>query len=334
MAYRIILRRDGSTNWESQNPVLLLGEPGYETDTGKFKIGNGVSTWSDLDYYIGATGGTGATGSVGATGATGSAGATGATGSAGATGATGSAGATGSVGATGPAGVGGALGYWGSFWSTQTQSSAGVTAANVMTFNNTDTDSNGVSVVSNSRLTFSNSGVYNIQFSAQLDRTSGTGTDTIDIWFSKNGTNLPDSNTRITVSGSAEQAKNVAAWNYQLELNAGDYVQIYWTSPDANIALVYGAPSSNPTRPAIPSVIATAQQVMYTQVGPTGATGAGGTGPNTFYGNQTIVGGTSGTLILTGYTVLNFADDSSAASGGIPLGGVYHNSGTLRIRIT
>lgn len=319
MAYRIILRRDGSTNWESQNPVLLSGEPGYETDTGKFKIGDGVTSWSNLNYYIGATGGTGATGSVGVTGATGSVGATG---------------STGSVGETGPAGVGGALGYWGSFWSTQTQDSAGVTAANVMTFNNTDSDSNGVSIVSNSRLTFSNTGVYNIQFSAQLDRTSGTGTDTIDIWFSKNGNNISDSNTRVTVAGSASQAKAIAAWNYQLELNAGDYIEIYWTSPDANIALVYAAPSSNPTRPAIPSVIATAQQVMYTQVGPTGATGAGGTGPNTFYGNQTIVGGTSGTLILSGYSTLDFPDDPSAATGGVPLGGIYHNNGALRIRIT
>ena len=141
MAYRIILRRDGSTNWESQNPVLLLGEPGYETDTGKFKIGDGSSMWSDLDYYVGATGGTGATGATGVTGP------------------------TGATGVTGP-------------------------------------------------------------------------------------------------------------------------------------------------------------------------TGAAGTGPNTFYGNQTIVGGTSGTLILSGYSVLNFPDDPSAATGGVPLGGVYHNAGALRIRIS
>ena len=141
MAYRIILRRDGSTNWESQNPVLLLGEPGYETDTGKFKIGDGSSMWSDLDYYVGATGGTGATGATGVTGP------------------------TGSIGVTGP-------------------------------------------------------------------------------------------------------------------------------------------------------------------------TGAGGTGANTFYGNQTIVGGTTGTLIIAGYSVLNFSSDANAATGGVPLGGVYHNAGSLRIRIS
>ena len=50
MAYRITLRRDTSTNWTSNNPVLLSGEPGFETDLGGFKIVNGSSTWSDLLY--------------------------------------------------------------------------------------------------------------------------------------------------------------------------------------------------------------------------------------------------------------------------------------------
>jgi hypothetical protein len=77
MAYRIILRRDTAQNWESNNPVLLSGEPGYETDSNKFKIGNGSSTWTNLAYYAGATGGTGATGPIGITGATGATGATG-----------------------------------------------------------------------------------------------------------------------------------------------------------------------------------------------------------------------------------------------------------------
>lgn len=71
MAYRIILRRDTAQNWESNDPVLLAGEPGYETDSNKFKIGNGSSTWTNLNYYVGGTGDIGPTGPVGATGATG-----------------------------------------------------------------------------------------------------------------------------------------------------------------------------------------------------------------------------------------------------------------------
>lgn len=42
---------DTSYNWSKYNPVLLLGEIGYETDTGKFKIGNGHSTWEDIEYF-------------------------------------------------------------------------------------------------------------------------------------------------------------------------------------------------------------------------------------------------------------------------------------------
>jgi len=51
MAYRILLRRDSSENWSTSNTVLMAGEPGYVTDTGKLKIGDGTSTWADLSYY-------------------------------------------------------------------------------------------------------------------------------------------------------------------------------------------------------------------------------------------------------------------------------------------
>ena len=50
MPYRILLRRDTSIQWEYNNPVLLAGEAGFETDTGKLKIGDGQTNWTDLDY--------------------------------------------------------------------------------------------------------------------------------------------------------------------------------------------------------------------------------------------------------------------------------------------
>jgi hypothetical protein len=56
MPYRILLRRDNSVTWTYNDPVLMTGEPGYETDTGRLKIGNGQSPWSDLNYYSGVTG--------------------------------------------------------------------------------------------------------------------------------------------------------------------------------------------------------------------------------------------------------------------------------------
>ena len=62
MAYRILLRRDSSENWNTGNPVLMSGEPGYSTDTGELKIGDGVTAWISLPSYngIGPTGATGA----------------------------------------------------------------------------------------------------------------------------------------------------------------------------------------------------------------------------------------------------------------------------------
>jgi hypothetical protein len=100
MAYRIQFRRDTSTNWESNNPILLQGEFGYELDTGFAKIGDGSSTWDQLTYFggTGPTGPIGLTGPTGATGVTGSIGVTGSTGPSVSSLAPGSSGATGTIG--------------------------------------------------------------------------------------------------------------------------------------------------------------------------------------------------------------------------------------------
>lgn len=51
LAHTIKLRRDSSHRWTAADPVLAPGEPGYETDTGRFKIGDGSKRWSDLIYF-------------------------------------------------------------------------------------------------------------------------------------------------------------------------------------------------------------------------------------------------------------------------------------------
>ncbi len=79
MPYRILLRRDLSQNWNYNDPVLMSGEPGYEMDTRKFKMGDGQTPWSQLPYYLGATGPVGV---AGPTGPSGSAGPTGPSGDA------------------------------------------------------------------------------------------------------------------------------------------------------------------------------------------------------------------------------------------------------------
>jgi hypothetical protein len=186
------------------------------------------------------------------------------------TGGTGSgSGTTGAQGPIGPTGLGGTIANYGYFYDTTTQTNAGATAVNPMTFNTTDL-SVGVSIVSNSRMTIANSGVYNIQFSAQIEKTD-PGTDVIDIWLRKNGNDVVDSNGTIEISGAG--AEYIAAWNYLVQSNANDYYEIVWSSADLNIRLLATGTQSSPTRPAVPSVIASVTQVTYTQIGPTGSTG-------------------------------------------------------------
>ena len=152
-------------------------------------------------------------------------------------------------------------GWYGSFYSSALQTNAGPTAANAFTYNNTVT-SLGVTVSSNSQLLFGAPGIYNIEFSAQINKTDA-GTSEMDIWFSKNGTNLSYSNRKMVVNGS--NVKQVAAWNTLVQIDAAnDYIEIYWSSADPNIQIFTQGTQNNPTRPALPSVTATAQLVCDT----------------------------------------------------------------------
>jgi hypothetical protein len=224
-----------------------------------------------MPVQSGATGATGATGGAGATGATGAIGGTGATGAIGGTGAAGAAatGATGGAGATGLTGPTGATGpafsgYYGSFYDTSNQLNPVASIARPMTLNEVTSGvngviSNGISVASGSRITMANTGVYDIEFSAQIDKTD-SGSDDIDIWLAKNSANLPWTNTRQTLVGSTEE-KYIAAWNFVVGAVAGDYFELMWSSGDVNMQIVTVADAVGPVRPGVPSLIVNVTQV-------------------------------------------------------------------------
>ena len=144
-------------------------------------------------------------------------------------------------------------GYYGSFYDTTNQTNAGATAANAITYNSTDL-SYGISITSNSRISIANQGIYNIQFSSQIAKTD-SGRDFVDVWLSKNGTPVPDTNTLLYLDGN--DAKIVAAWNFVVGASAGDYFQLYWSSLDTDVLLLYRGATTDPIRPAVPSVILT-----------------------------------------------------------------------------
>jgi hypothetical protein len=148
--------------------------------------------------------------------------------------------------------------YFGSFLSTTTQTNTSPGNALPMTFDTADAWNSGVRLGSptpNSRIIINNPGVYNLQFSAQLDKTDA-GADTVDIWLSQDGVNVPNTNTVLTLTGNDD--KVVAAWNFLVQTTtANSYFQLYWTSIDTNLRILAQGTQINPTRPATPSIILT-----------------------------------------------------------------------------
>jgi hypothetical protein len=151
---------------------------------------------------------------------------------------------------------------YGAFQDSTDQTAANTTTAYAVTFNTTDY-SNGVYLSNSSRLNVRNYGIYNIQFSFQYKNTTNDGQD-VDIWFRKNGTNVDGSNSRFHMparKSTGDPSHLIAAMNFFLEMNAGDYVELMWRTSDVGVSLEHFPTSTSPTRPSIPSAIATLNYV-------------------------------------------------------------------------
>ena len=141
---------------------------------------------------------------------------------------------------------------YGSFYDTTDQTAAVINTAYAMTFNSTDI-TNGVTIgTPTSRVYVDTHNVYNIQFSAQFVNTAG-GTHNVWVWLRKNGTDVANSATTLRLQGN--NAEEVAAWNFLLEMNAGDYFELMWEVSDLAVSLL--ADPASAVHPAIPSVILT-----------------------------------------------------------------------------
>ena len=147
---------------------------------------------------------------------------------------------------------------YGAFQDSTDQTAANTTTAYAITFDTTDF-TNGVTLSNSSRLNVAQAGIYNLQFSIQFKNTTNDGQD-VDVWFRKNGTNIDNSNSRFHLparKSGGDPSHLIAALNFFVSLAASDYVEIMWRPTDVGVSLEHFATSSSPTRPAIPSVIAT-----------------------------------------------------------------------------
>ncbi len=123
---------------------------------------------------------------------------------------------------------------------------------------NTQSLVDSVTVVSGSRIIMPVSGVYDIQFSAQLNCTNSKAA--VDIWLIKNNVDVEWSNTRVEIEANTT-GSSVAAWNFNVSAVPGDNFQLGWSSDSINARLLAASGLTNPVRPSIPSVILTVDQV-------------------------------------------------------------------------
>jgi hypothetical protein len=169
------------------------------------------------------------------------------------------------------------VGYYGAFQDNTTQTAASANTAYPVKLNTTDL-SNGVSVVNDGSanptiIKLANTGIYNIQFSLQLEKTGGNGNFIVDIWARKNGIDIPATTGKVVLTGSANASPIVAAWNYVFDLVAGDSLQLMWSTSNDNVVIL-ASPAVSP-HPAIPSAILTVTQQSGIMAG-TGITAMNG----------------------------------------------------------
>ena len=189
------------------------------------------------------------------------------------------------------------LGYYGAWQDNVTQTAVASNVGYAMIFRTIDVTPNGISVVTNgtnlTRITFANTGIYNLQFSSQFQNVDNAEHD-VTIWLRLNGTDVAGSAGFVQVpkrksAGAGNEGHVVVSWNYVLSVVAGQYYELMWsTTNHTNVTMEFYAGGSPP--PSSASVILTVTQQSGIMAG------TGITAINSLTGAaQTLAAGTSGT---------------------------------------
>lgn len=143
-----------------------------------------------------------------------------------------------------------------------TDQTGDVNAGTAITFDTVDV-ADSVTLVDNSKITVPSDGIYNLQFSIQLKNIDNAQNDAT-FWLKINGIDLANSATQYTITARKSAGifgYGVASLTFMLDLNANDYVEIYWVPTSTDITIEHLPASVSPAYPAIPSVIACMLQV-------------------------------------------------------------------------
>ena len=152
---------------------------------------------------------------------------------------------------------------YGQFWSNVTQTVVAPQTEYRFALNNTDVINGNIALgtgASNSRIIINQTGIYNIQFSAQVDKNPvGSSTSSAYIWFKKNGTAVPDSAGFLTLDNAIQ---TVLSWNLLANVaNVGDYYEIAYAATHTYVSFPTIAGNVTVGYPASPSVIVTVTPV-------------------------------------------------------------------------
>jgi hypothetical protein len=125
-------------------------------------------------------------------------------------------------------------------------------------FSTTDFSGGGITISGsyNDKIKVTNAGVYNIQFSAQIDKTNSSNANAY-FWLNQNGTSIPWTNTSVAVFGGSNEAL-VAAWNFYVSASANDYFQLMFGASETNVIIEANTPTVGPQ---IPSLILTVNRI-------------------------------------------------------------------------
>jgi hypothetical protein len=136
---------------------------------------------------------------------------------------------------------------------------AATNTATALTFNTNDF-LNGFTVVNSTKITPVYAGLYNLQFSVQLQSLSNA-TEDVFIWLRVNGVDITGSTGLVGMlprKSAGNPSHDIKGWNYFVKLNQGDYLEIYWSTTDGtNVTIPFYAASGTPTKPSTQSVVAT-----------------------------------------------------------------------------
>jgi len=150
--------------------------------------------------------------------------------------------------------------YYGSFYHTQNIIAGALSTPATMSLNTTDFSS-GISISGSTfdKIKFASGGFYDIQFSAQLAKSTGT-TSNVYIWIRKNNIDVPWSNTGVTLAGGSNDVAT-PAWNWFVSAAPNDYYQIMWSVVGASNNAFVSASAGLGGGPEVPSLIVTVNRV-------------------------------------------------------------------------